>query len=222
MEQVVRAFAPARPHLRAVPAATAGEPLDELHGGKSAPRRCLERLFGLATDPHPRAAGVTSEEEITEQLERLPESWRVLHGVTVGPRRGEVDQLVVGPGGAFTLHAMRGRGPTVVYERAVLQNGHETDVVTRSLNLASQLQTSLSESWGRRALVRPLLVVGTEPEARGRPTEFTVVASRDLWGWFSRLPSALTSREVDELERLVRTPRTAPVPVGQTIRGYRP
>ena len=222
-EQIERVIAPVQPHLRIVPAPASPTSFDEFHGGKSGLRRSLERVVGLAAAGHPRAGGTSCEDEVAEQLERLPGSWRVVREVNLGPRRGEAEQLVIGPGGAFTLHPVRGRGPTVVYERTVLQNGHETEVVKRSLTLARQLQTSLGASAGRRTRVRPLLVVPSEPEVQGCPTEFSVVASRDLRGWFSRLPTALTAPEVEELARLARSPRPTSSPnVGGTIRGYRP
>jgi hypothetical protein len=49
-----------------------------------------------------RDRGATAEEYVGALLEQLvPEGWRVLHDVNTG--RGNVDHVVLGPGGVFTV-----------------------------------------------------------------------------------------------------------------------
>jgi hypothetical protein len=85
--------------------------------GRAAPVRTFaERLLGLRTDERAWRIGAAGEVRVAgdlEQLRRHDARWRVLHAVPVGDRGSDIDHVVFGPGGVFTLNAKNHPGATV-------------------------------------------------------------------------------------------------------------
>jgi hypothetical protein len=42
---------------------------------------------------------------VAKGLPKLDEAWRVLHSVPVGSRDSDIDHVVIGPGGVYTINA---------------------------------------------------------------------------------------------------------------------
>jgi hypothetical protein len=58
------------------------------------------------------------------RLDRLPDGWCVLNAIPVGDRGADIDHLVIGPGGVFTLNTKHHpKGKVWVAENALLVNG---------------------------------------------------------------------------------------------------
>ncbi|MBI1758539.1 MAG: NERD domain-containing protein [Actinobacteria bacterium] len=52
--------------------------------------------------------------------DRLPAAWRVIHAIPLGTDGGDVDHLVIGPGGVFTINTKYHRGARVGVGRDVV------------------------------------------------------------------------------------------------------
>jgi hypothetical protein len=63
--------------------------------------------------------GVRGELEMARELGALGPDWLVLHSVPIGDRQSDIDHLVVGPAGVFTINSKRliGRDVRVVGDR---------------------------------------------------------------------------------------------------------
>ena len=71
-------------------------------------RTLLARAMGVRTNERAWRLGADGEEKVAVQLARLTRNeplWRVLHAVPVGERGADIDHVVIGPGGVFTLNA---------------------------------------------------------------------------------------------------------------------
>jgi hypothetical protein len=71
-------------------------------------RSLLGRLMGVHTEERAWQLGAEGEVRVAAQLDRLrrrDERWRYLHAIPVGDNGADIDHLVVGPGGVFTLNA---------------------------------------------------------------------------------------------------------------------
>ncbi len=68
-------------------------------------RTTLARLFGVQTDERAWRLGADGEEAVAKRLAKLDHRWRVLHSVPVGSGDSDIDHVVVGPGGVFTVNA---------------------------------------------------------------------------------------------------------------------
>ncbi|GGI07033.1 hypothetical protein GCM10011354_22070 [Egicoccus halophilus] len=182
----------------------------ELAAGKSGFRRFAERLFDVKTPERAWAKGAAGEEAVGRRLARLPEPWAVVHDLPIGTRGANLDHLVLGPSGVFSLNTKHLSGRVTVYDRAVLVNGRKTDVVPKLLREAALVQKRLTAAAGQDVNVWAVLVVmGCELEIRRRPSDFSVVGRRSLPRWFVRQrATAWPPAQIAELERLARWPQT--------------
>ena len=76
-------------------------------------RTGLQRLLGI--DPmHPDAVtwfqGTLGEIRVGSVLAKLGPEWTVVHSVPIGSRGSDIDHIVVGPAGVFTINTKRHRG----------------------------------------------------------------------------------------------------------------
>src|SRR3954464_10379487 len=73
-------------------------------------RRRAQQAAGepVTADPRPWDEGAKGQEEVGLELLRLPAGeWLVLHDIPVGHHGANIDHLVVGPGGVFSLNTKR-------------------------------------------------------------------------------------------------------------------
>jgi hypothetical protein len=66
------------------------------------------RVLGVHTDERAWRIGADGEEKVAAQLARVAKKdprWRFLHAIPVGDRGSDIDHLIIGPGGIFTVNA---------------------------------------------------------------------------------------------------------------------
>lgn len=51
--------------------------------------------------------GIRGEIDVADRLKRLGPEWTVLHSLPIGDRDSDIDHVVVGPGGVFTINSKR-------------------------------------------------------------------------------------------------------------------
>jgi hypothetical protein len=138
------------------------------------------------------ARGAEGERKVGAILEDLAPDWHVLHGVWLG--HGDIDHVLVGPGGTFTVETKANRG------HIPLDNIHE-----RMLNQAYAESKILAKVSGLE--VTPLLVfseaflVGNPPVRRHG---VTVLPARMLAWYLGRRRPKFTSVEVSEIAERLR------------------
>lgn len=116
----------------------------------------------------------------------------MLHGVWLG--RGDIDHVLVGPGGIFTVETKshRGRIPVDRIEERMLRQAYaESKVLEKVSGLDVQPLLVFSEAW----------LVGSMP-ARRRGV--TVVPGRMLGGYLTRRRPTLDAGEVTEIAERLR------------------
>lgn len=65
----------------------------------------LARLLDVKTEERASRIGADGEQAVAEQLAKLGPDWRVLHAVRVGERGSDIDHLLIGQPGVFTVNA---------------------------------------------------------------------------------------------------------------------
>ena len=139
-----------------------------------------------------RDHGARGEEHVGELLEALPrETWRVVHDATLG--RGNLDHIVLGPGGVYTVETKSHPGP--VYVRRV--HG-------RTLSQAQAQRRAIEEVTG--VSVEPLLVFSRawvdRPMARRNGVR--VLPARMLRGYLARGKRVrLSAEEIEKVNHLL-------------------
>ncbi|MFJ9343456.1 nuclease-related domain-containing protein [Streptomyces sp. NPDC101733] len=76
-------------------------------------QRLKAKLLRQSTEWDSWYTGLEGERRVGRELERLvPLGWRVLHGIEKG-NGGDIDHLMIGPGGVFTVNTKHHRGASV-------------------------------------------------------------------------------------------------------------
>ena len=163
---------------------------------KAAPvRSFVSRLLGAPAEDRPFRAGADGEEQVEHQLSKLPNGWHVLHSLPAGSRSSDVDHVVVGPGGVFTVSAKHHPGATVwVDGDTFLVNETKHPYVRDARHVAVRATRSLTELSGFAVpAIAVIAVVGAHQglTLKSQPADGAVhvVPRRNLVNWLvSRRP----------------------------------
>jgi len=148
-----------------------------------------------------RDRGATGEEHVGGLLEQLSDDgWRVIHDASLG--RGNVDHILIGPPGVFTVETKSHPGPVRVAR-----------VHGATLAQAQAQRKAIEGVTGRE--VEPLIVFSRawvdRPMARRKGVR--VLPARMLLGYMTKLPARLSAEEIERARGLVvaaLAERTAP------------
>jgi hypothetical protein len=180
---------------------------------QAAPRTGIERLFGrspLTAESRPWYLGALGEQEVARMLAQLPPQWCVVHAIPVGRRGSDIDHLVIGPGGVFTVNAKHHEGANVwVGDTRLFVNGRPTDHLRNARYEARRAAKLLSEASGARVDVTPVIaVVGARRvTTRGNP-DVVVSRSSQLAAVLRQRRPALRADEVAAVTASALAPAT--------------
>ena len=173
-----------------------------------------QRLIGSKTEERNWRVGAQGEVTVGSKLEKLcKRGWRVLHSVPVGTRGSDIDHVLIGPGGVFTLNTKRHPQSSVwVRGNTVKVNGHNQPYVRNSRFEMERAARLLSEAAGRPVPVTGALVflTGTMPPkvtVREQPDEVLVLDLQTLLPAYKRRKGIWTADEVDALFEIARWSR---------------
>lgn len=130
---------------------------------RAAPVRSLvARVMGVHTEERAWRIGADGEEKVAGELARMVRKdprWRVLHAVPVGSRGADIDHVVVGPGGVFTLNSKHHPGATLwVGGRTFLVDGTRKPYLHASQHEARRAARLLSAACGFAVPVQGVVV----------------------------------------------------------------
>ena len=189
------------------------EELLRLQGG--VPRRSpVARFFGVSPLGPDSAAwylGAKGEQAVGSLLETLPPEWTVFHALPVGARDSDIDHVVVGPAGIFTINSKHHRGTSVwVAGSTVMVAGRETRYVRDAEFEAARVTRLVKHRMPRIAPAHPVVaLVDPQPlTIRERPANVTVIDARRLPGWLLSLPPVLAWPERMEITAIIDNPAT--------------
>lgn len=154
----------------------------------------VARVLRVHTDERAWRVGADGEEKVARRLRKLGDGWHVLHAVPVGTRGADIDHVVIGPGGVFTLNTKNHGGNHVwVSERTFLVNGQRTDYLRNSRTEATRAARLLSAAAGVDVAVEPVIVVlAAKLTIKSSPIGVHVVAHTKAARWLTRLPTRLS------------------------------
>jgi hypothetical protein len=106
------------------------------------------RLFGEHNQERAWRRGAEGEEEVDWRLRKLGVGWRVLHGVPVGTGDTDMDHVVIGPPGVFTLNTKNHVGGRVtVTSKAIYVNGTFQPYLAKSRAVLTKCWLRVVEGW---------------------------------------------------------------------------
>ncbi|WP_344001229.1 nuclease-related domain-containing protein [Microbacterium paludicola] len=171
--------------------------------GRTKPRSLIARSLGLSplsADSRPWYLGALGELEVARHLSSLGPEWIVLHAVPVGTRGADIDHVVVGPAGVFTINSKFHEDAKVwVGSRRILVNGQKTDHLRHSRFEAKRVRQILA-NLGTIPVTPVLAIVGArEITIREQPDDVAVMKSSRLVRWLLRQPSVLDPVALESL-----------------------
>lgn len=162
----------------------------------------LARLFGKSPlNPQSRTLyrAAVGELLVGDMLDNLGPRWDVLHVVPVDADGKDIDHLVIGPPGVFTITTENFPGQEIKVNGDVLTVGSQRfDDVAVARELGQSAAELLSAAAGRAITVMPILVVVTPTKLslRAQPEGARVVASTQLLHFLDKLDRTLDGTDV--------------------------
>jgi hypothetical protein len=170
---------------------------------REAPRRHLFAARASRRDEGSSwRAGAVGEEAVARRLGMLRAvdyRWGYLNSVPVGPHEADIDHVVMGPGGVFTINAKHHRGANLwLAGGTFLVNGVKQPYIRASRFEGERATRLLSRACGFHVSVTPLIVpVGYRKlTIREEPDGVSVVAPEILATWLGRHPDAVPPDEL--------------------------
>ena len=166
----------------------------------------LAKVLGVHTDERAWRRGAAGEEEVARNLVNLGPRWRVIHSVPVGSNDTDIDHVVIGPPGVFTLNTKNHLGKRVtVYEHAIYVSGVKQPYLSKSRAEGRRGSRILSSACGFEVVVSPVLVImADELVLKGSPNEVDVVGRRKVVGWLDRRPTQLWPDRIESIYSVAR------------------
>jgi hypothetical protein len=132
--------------------------------------------------------------EVLQSLTRADPLWQSVHSIPVGTHGADIDHLVLGPGGIFTINTKHHpRGKVWVGGDVVLVNGVARPYVRKSRHEAARAGRLLSTACGFPVPFRGLVVtVGAALTVKAEPADVTVLEASALPRWLCQQPVMLS------------------------------
>lgn len=175
----------------------------------------LARAFDLKTDERAWRVGSGGEETVGAKLDKLKKhGWHVLHAVPVGQNGTDIDHVVIGHGGVFTLNTKTHPGGRVwVGKHQVRVNGFPTDYLRKARAEGARAARLLTDAVGFDVPVRPALVflTGTlfpDVTIKQHPDVVLILDRMDVVAAFRRAPHRLAPEQVTAIYEQARRSMT--------------
>jgi hypothetical protein len=171
----------------------------------------VARVFGVKTEERNWRVGAKGEEKVAKELRKLGTGWNVLHAVEVGDRGSDIDHVVIGPAGVFTLNTKRHpRAKAWAAEHAVLLNGQRTHYLRNSRHEGQRAARLLTSACGFAVAVLPAIVfVDLESfTVKSQPADVHVTTRRRLVAWLDSLPVVLDETTLEKIYAQARLSTT--------------
>lgn len=181
-------------------------------------RTFVARALGIHTDERAWRIGADGEEKVAARLEKLAKRdprWRFIHAVPVGEKGSDIDHVVVGPGGVFTLNAKHHPGAKLwIGENTFMVNGQRQPYLRNSRHEAERASRLLTQACGFPVAVTGIVVpVGADDLViKSPPRDVHVVNRMALANWLRRRPEVLDTAAIDAIYQAARRSTTWQVP----------
>lgn len=191
----------------------------------------VARVLRVHTDERAFRVGASGEVAVGRRLQRLGEGWHVIHSVPVGDKDTDIDHVVIGPPGVFTVNTKNHSGRNVwVHTHAFKVSGHNQHYLRKSRAEAKRAAKLLSAACGFSVPVEPIIVVlSAKLTVKGQPRDVSVGGPRTICRWLTSRPPVLSPEAIEDIyeharrdvtwrPRPARTPPTTSSPSRGTPR----
>ncbi len=174
------------------------------------------RLLDAHTDERAWRVGAKGEEKVGPKLEKLVQKgWYVLHSVPVGKADSDIDHVLIGPGGVFTVNTKNHPGKKAwVGEHQIRINGAPVPYLRNSRHEAKRASALLTRATGFQVEATGVIVIltgGLQPNVdykKKLPKDVLVCDAWDIPQVFKRRKGALTTEQVGAIYEVARRSTT--------------
>jgi hypothetical protein len=177
-------------------------------------RAILGRLMRVHTAERAWRLGAEGEELVGSQLAKLTDKdprWRVLHAIPVGHQGSDIDHLVIGPPGVFTINSKHHPGARIwIAGNAFRVNGAHHPYIRNSRYEAVRAGRLLTNACGFPMTVTGVVVLVRADEVviQREPDGVKVVNRRRLRRWLRSQEGCLDESTVNRIYEAARRPVT--------------
>ena len=178
------------------------------------PRGRAARILGrspLSCSGNAWYLGAQGEIAVGRMLDRLPEDWTVFHALPVGTKEADIDHLVVGPGGVFTINTKHHSGkPIWVANRTLMVSGNRQPHIRNAEHEAARVTKLVHQRLGLDGRVRPVVAIhgASSIVVKEWPDLVAVLDARKLRRWLLKRPVVLSPEERDRIVSVIDDPGT--------------
>jgi len=165
----------------------------------------------LNVESRPWYLGALGELEVARLLDQLDSGWFAIHAVPVGSAGSDVDHIVIGPGGVFTINSKFHEGGNLwVASRRLLVNGQRTDHLRNADFEARRVAKILTKAARKPVDVIPIIaiVAARRLTIRERPDRVVVLAAQQLPRWIQTRTAVLSTNDITEISGVAAAPST--------------
>jgi hypothetical protein len=158
--------------------------------------------------------GADGEDTVQALLEAgLPadEGWRIERSVVVTSKGTDIDHIVVGPAGVFTINTKHHPGKRIwVSPAQFLVDGHTQDYLRNSIHEATRAEQRLGAACGYSVHVQSVIVVvgAASFDVVEQPVGPRVESADNVVAWLRSLPPVLSVEKAGSIATAVSNPDT--------------
>jgi hypothetical protein len=180
----------------------------------------VARLIGRHTEERAWRIGAAGEVETARRLRVLTDPtgrasganppWRILHSIPVGNVGTDIDHLLIGPPGVFTINTKTHPGKLVWANPTVITiDKRPTRYAEAARSEANRAARALTTAVGVPVQVFPVIsVVDGTAGGRYQPHGVTVLPVKRLVDWLLQQPASLTAPWIERLYAVARRAST--------------
>jgi len=177
-------------------------------------RTTLARVLRVHTDERAWRIGADGEEMVGARLEKLVKKeprWRFLNAIPVWDGDSDIDHLVIGPGGVFSLNAKHHPGAKIwVAGDTFIVNGQRNQYVRTSRREAAMVSACLKAATGLDAQAVGVIVPvrADDITIKTPPNGVHIVSRVSLVTWLRKQPALLDNDTISTLFEAARRSTT--------------
>jgi hypothetical protein len=177
-------------------------------------RRFLARVLGvhpLGPEERPWYWGALGERTVGRILGELGPEWTVLHAVPVGDKSADIDHVVIGPTGVFTLNTKRHVDQRVwTAKGAFMVSGTRHPYIRTSEHEAARAGKLLAAAVRHEVTAGAAIVVvgARQVTVKEKHRSVAVLTPHQLLRWITRRPGIYTEEQVALLASAAAQPST--------------
>lgn len=174
----------------------------------------LARALRVHTDERAWRIGADAEELVAAQLTkaaRKDRRWQFIHSVPVGKRGSDIDHLIIGPGGIFTVNTKHHPKAKIwVGGDTFLVNGHQNPYIRNSRHEAARAAKLLTAACGFPVHVEGLIVTvnAADVTIKSAPDGVHIAWRNDVAKWLLRHGDILSTETVQAVYDMARRSTT--------------